>query len=785
MARGCLCPSTGSRREKKKRQEKIKAKRQAAERSVLREKVEEYDFLARHAYRNCEHRQALNWALKRLEIQPDETMRAVAIRCASILREFSILVDLLAQSYREGRLRGREDYYLLGSLAFSKGNLKLAAEVLKKLIDDTSSESPQFGGRLSKVKLKRAQEILVGCQRTTDTAPRAPQKESRAVLEPAPQLPQTEITVEPEPPTEVRPKVKPPGLTVVIETAFEPVLGAIASHRKQDHKDLELTLKAYRLSFRTSYDQLICLPTLNDVASLWHQEETARKVMKTFRGRAILADEVGLGKTIEAGLIIKEYMLRGLVRTALVLAPSSLVRQWKEELTVKFGISFVSTEDALFKQDPDRFWSEPLILASIQTAKNRRHFDAVTSRSYDIVVVDEAHCLKNRTTLSWKLVNAVQKSFLLMLTATPVQNSLEELYNLVTLLRPGHLKTQKAFKEQFVTRGDPTDPRNREKLRQLLREVMVRNTRSVASLRIPPRFAATVRIVPSRVEEEFYRGISQFIIEQSENGQSPHVSRFVMKKLLEAAGSSHAAALRMLEKIGEGNGGVARKRIEELTSRGREIKVGSKTRKVVELLGASSEQKIVFVNYLATLEHIKEVLQEHGIPYVVFHGSLSASQKTSAIDAFRAGRKVFLTTGSGGEGHNLQFCHFMINYDLPWNPMQIEQRIGRIHRIGQQNAVQVYNFCSAGSLEDRILEILDRKINMFELVVGEIDMILGRLQGEEEFSDLVYEIWVKNTREEERGKAFDALAARLKRALSAYGKSKELDEKLFHEDFGV
>jgi superfamily II DNA/RNA helicase len=127
----------------------------------------------------------------------------------------------------------------------------------------------------------------------------------------------------------------------------------------------------------------------------------------------------------------------------------------------------------------------------------------------------------------------------------------------------------------------------------------------------------------------------------------------------------------------------------------------------------------------------------------------------------------------------------MLNYDLPWNPMEIEQRIGRIHRIGQEREVQVYNFCAAGSIEDRILEILDRKINMFELVVGEVDMILGRLQGEEEFGDLVYDIWVRHREEAERDKAFGALAARLQRARSSYEKSRELDEKLFQEDFGV
>ncbi len=253
-----------------------------------------------------------------------------------------------------------------------------------------------------------------------------------------------------------------PRLKTVFETDAEPVLAAIRSQRKADSASLDLALKAYRLSFRTSYDQLLCLPTLREVRSLWYQEETARKVMKTFRGRAILADEVGLGKTIEAGLIIKEYLLRGLARSVLLLVPSSLVGQWREELAVKFDLPFVSTNDALFQQDPERFWAEPFILASLQTARGKGHFDRVTGRAYDIVVVDEAHHLKNRATLNWKLVNAIQKTFLLMLTATPVQNSLEELYNLVTLLRPGHLKTQKAFKEQFVTRGDPTDPRNRE-----------------------------------------------------------------------------------------------------------------------------------------------------------------------------------------------------------------------------------------------------------------------------------------------------------------------------------
>jgi SNF2 family DNA or RNA helicase len=206
---------------------------------------------------------------------------------------------------------------------------------------------------------------------------------------------------------------------------------------------------------------------------------------------------------------------------------------------------------------------------------------------------------------------------------------------------------------------------------------------------------------------------------------------------------------------------------------------------VVELLKATPAQKLLFVNYLASLEYLEQVLTEHRIPHAVYQGGLTPAQKQAALQTFRDGCPVLLATGTGGEGHNLQFCHVMLNYDLPWNPMEIEQRIGRLHRIGQENEVQVYNFCTGGSIEDHILEVLDKKINMFELVVGEIDMILGRLQGEEEFSDLVYDLWVQHPEEAERRQAFEALARRLQQARTAHEKSKELDEKLFQEDFGV
>lgn len=780
-------------KKKKKREEKQKARRQEAQRQLLQEKAEEYGWQAEDAFRAKDYKAALAWAQKKLRLQPaDAHTRGLALRCALNLNDDETLYALLSQSYRYGEQTTRHNCLILAEMAYDRKHYELARELSEAVLNDSSP----LTGWLPKSRRKRGEEILLRCQardrhaaltRALAKPPAVKEKSATGVSSiPSPSS-SSPTAADDSSEAGVLPKPQPealPTLEIAFKTETAPLLEALQAHRRSDPAALELALKAYKLSFRTSYDQLLCLCTLHDVQSLWYQEETARKVMKTFRGRAILADEVGLGKTIEAGLILKEYMLRGLVRTALILTPSSLVNQWQEELHDKFAIPVVSTHDPLFRQEPERFWSEPLVLASLQTAKLKRHFEAVTSRSYDMVIVDEAHHLKNRTTLNWKLVNSVQKSFLLMLTATPVQNNLEELFNLVTLLQPGHLKTLRAFKEEFMTRGNPTDPRNREKLRQLLKEVMVRNTRSVTQLHLPPRFALTIRVNPTAAEEAFYQAISTFVRAQAAvNGSG--TSRFTLRRLLETAGSSHLAALRLLEKLPVDHKTGTSGEVAAITRLGAQIQAGAKTQKVMELLKASSDQKVLFVNTIATLEHLQRLLTAQHIPHVVFQGGLTPAQKQAVMDRFRDGCPVLLSTGMGGEGFNLQFCHVMINYDLPWNPMEIEQRIGRLHRIGQANEVQVFNFCAAGSIEDHILEVLDRKINMFELVVGEIDMILGRLQGEEEFSDLVYDIWVQHASEPDRKKAFDALAGKLKRARLSYEKSRELDEKIFREDFGV
>jgi SNF2 family DNA or RNA helicase len=265
-------------------------------------------------------------------------------------------------------------------------------------------------------------------------------------------------------------------------------------------------LDLFGLSLMADYDQLSCLNSLTAIDKYWYQIETARKVLRQLGGRALLADEVGLGKTIEAGLIIAEYLTRGMVKSLLVLTPASLVSQWQLELSEKFNISTITTDTRDPQQPLEEFWTEhPRIVASLNTAKSAKHYDLVTSRTWDLVVVDEAHHLKNRSTLNWKLVNDLQKRFILMLTATPVQNSLIELFNLLTLLKPGLLQTEAAFKKQYVDSRNGRTPKNPEQLRSLMREVMVRNTRALVDVKLPKRFATTITVNPSQSEHQLYQ----------------------------------------------------------------------------------------------------------------------------------------------------------------------------------------------------------------------------------------------------------------------------------------
>lgn len=217
----------------------------------------------------------------------------------------------------------------------------------------------------------------------------------------------------------------------------------------RDENDLtnwELFRMAYQavnVTKRPSFKGLQALEYLPHLDILDHQLQTAEQVLESMHGRAILADEVGLGKTIEAGLILKEYMVRGLVKKALILVPASLVNQWEKELNDKFLIPAIAYRKNYSWED------NPIVISSIDSAKRFPHREAILNLDYDFILVDEAHKLKNEQTKNYQFVHELKKKYCLLLTATPVQNKLLELFNLVSLLKPGHLGNYKTFTEKY------------------------------------------------------------------------------------------------------------------------------------------------------------------------------------------------------------------------------------------------------------------------------------------------------------------------------------------------
>jgi SNF2 family DNA or RNA helicase len=530
------------------------------------------------------------------------------------------------------------------------------------------------------------------------------------------------------------------------------------------------------------FDELLSLGAVRNFEHFWYQLETARRVLRDFRGRALLADEVGLGKTIEACLALKEYTMRGLAKRVLILTPPSLVVQWLDELRSKFDLAPVSPETGGYARDPEKFWrSHDLVVASLALARQPSNAERLAKIEFDLVIVDEAHSLKNRRTSAWQLVNGLKKRFLLLLSATPVGNNLSELYNLILLLRPGLLGTEAQFRRAYGSTRNAgatralADPVRRDKLRGLLHEVMIRNTRAHIDLKLPRRIAATEKVLPGAAEAAVLEELADFI--RNRYPSATPAERMRLMTLQMQAGSSLSALRYGVREHDETSP------LHAITEKLAGLNRSAKADALVALARRSREKKIVFTRYRATLEELHSRLESEGWSVSTFHGSLTPAEKESAVAEFRDRSEILLSTESGGEGRNLQFCNTVINFDLPWNPVTIEQRVGRVHRIGQTREVYVFNFCLVGSVEEYVLKILHEKINLFELVAGEIEMILGELSQEQDFSSIVMDLWASSAEPLGRESAFDRFAQELHRAKSRYQQTRELDQAVFGEDY--
>jgi len=505
-----------------------------------------------------------------------------------------------------------------------------------------------------------------------------------------------------------------------VKSAFTAYLETSSLGNYLDDRDwslFQLYGTATQATLAPNFEDLLALEHIQGFIPLPHQIATARRVIQELHGRAILADEVGLGKTIEAGLIIKEYLLRGLVRKILILVPASLVLQWTRELREKFRVE-------CHAQKNEWCWRQyDIVVASLDTAKREIHRTAILNEPWDMLIIDEAHKLKNSKTRNWQTVNQIPNKFMLLLTATPMQNNLKELHTLITLLRPGHLGSTQEFANEHVKSA--RTPKNPAQLKSNLSNVMIRNKRRDGGTNLPNRKVEVIELTLNESERCLYDAVQSFLRSEYRNCKELKMSVLPLLTLLREICSSPYAALITLEKMfKKSTDDKYRAMLGELITHANAVRGCTKVERVLDLVHTIGEKCIIFTEYRATQDYLLYMLKQQKITAVPFRGGFKRSKKDWMTDLFEKKVQVLVATESGGEGINLQFCHHMINFDLPWNPMRLEQRIGRVHRLGQTKEVEIINLATADTIEIHIVKLLYEKIRMFELVIGELDYIL-------------------------------------------------------------
>ncbi|MHA2635538.1 MAG: SNF2-related protein [bacterium JZ-2024 1] len=561
-----------------------------------------------------------------------------------------------------------------------------------------------------------------------------------------------------------------------------------------------------------------------------HQLSVAEWVNQRMGGRGILADEVGLGKTIEAGMIMKELILRGLVERILIIVPASLVTQWEEEMRHRFNENFTiyDTEKRRELQrkygEKENIWAvKNRILVSLNTAKQRGCREQIQAVEWDLVIVDESHRMKNSSTQNYKLVHGLKTKYLLLLTATPLQNYLLELYNLVNLIDPELLGNKSGFKRRFEERIH--DPVTLENLRKRLKRVMIRNRRADVgdSFTYTRRRAVTVPVELDPASRRLYDLTTQYAMEgyrKSLANQSYTYGFYTMlvQRLLsssvEALKTALQKRLELLEEVKSGKKKPARLKdliLVELDARGKEEEqffsdpglihsIETEMQYIQTLLNAAEEVKtspkltllkkileeifsqednekvVIFTEFRSTQEFLAEKLREEGYDVVVFHGGMTLKEKDAAVEHFEEEGQILISTEAGSEGQNLQFAHIMINYDLPWNPMKLEQRIGRIHRIGQKRDVEIFNLVIRESIEEYLLKVLEQKIGLFREIMGDLETILGAISRDKGFEHYVMEL-ISRTYSEKKGNLAEAFSLLEKELDEA---RKQVDGSLFN-----
>jgi SNF2 family DNA or RNA helicase len=283
-----------------------------------------------------------------------------------------------------------------------------------------------------------------------------------------------------------------------------------------------------------------------------------------------------------------------------------------------------------------------------------------------------------------------------------------------------------------------------------------------------------------------YDAVADFVRRHLRGGKAKGpITRMALLALQMALGSSSQAAAGTLERLAETPklDSTEQQTLTELAARARAHTENSKIDHLLRILEEYPDKMVIFTQFRATQELLQQRLVEAGHAVAVFHGGLTRLEKEAAIQAFRGPARLLIATESGSEGRNMQFAHAVCNFDLPWNPMRIEQRIGRLSRIGQTQDIHVYNLVAAGTVEEAVLHLLEAKLNLFELVIGEVDMILGNLDEDREFEDVVADLWAESDDLGDFRHRMEQLGERLLAAKQAYFEQRSHDDQIFGDEF--
>jgi superfamily II DNA or RNA helicase len=549
-------------------------------------------------------------------------------------------------------------------------------------------------------------------------------------------------------------------------------------------------------------DNLLLAPIQSSVVPLPHQLYALNRAMSQHRIRYLLADEVGLGKTIEAGLILRELKLRGMARRVLVVAPKGLVRQWQAEMRLHFGekLQFIDpAELAAFRQwrnDEENLWRlHDQVICSLDSVKpiegrrgwsleqlnnyNRERFEDLISASWDLVIIDESHRMGGSTdqVARYKLGAALAEAapYLLLLSATPHQGKTDQFLRMMQLI------DRDSFPDE--------DSISRDRVRPLVirtekRDAIDAEGQPLFKPRLT-RLHAVTWLDRHASQHRLYEAVTDYVrhgYNQALVAKQRHIG-FLMILMQRLVTSSTAAIRATLEKrqalldapqpqaalldatemedwaeldgqtqvdIAVHTSGWVQEKAEvellltlakETEAQGTDAKAEALLELIYKLQREENDpamKVLIFTEFVPTQAMLAGFLESRGFSVVTLNGGMSLEARTKAQYVFSRDVRVLISTDAGGEGLNLQFCHVIVNFDMPWNPMRIEQRIGRVDRIGQRHVVRAINFVLQDTVEHRVRQVLETKLEIIaqEFGVDKASDVMDSTEAETIFDEL-------------------------------------------------